>query len=70
LSDIDFRRFGSAFPTALANRFSQATIGSPGNLPRNAGNGPRYYIFDLNVSRQFIFGERFRLRRQSNSATF
>jgi hypothetical protein len=62
LSDIDFRRFGSAFPTALANRFSQATIGSPGNLPRNAGNGPRYYIFDLNVSRQFIFGERFRLR--------
>lgn len=62
LEDIDWRRFGTGFPTELANRFSQPTIGSPGNLPRNAGNGPRYYIFDLNVSRQFKFNERIRLR--------
>jgi hypothetical protein len=62
LNDINWRRFGTAFPTELANRFTQPTIGSPGNLPRNAGNGPRYYIFDLNVSRQFEFGERIRLR--------
>lgn len=63
LSDINFRRFGTDFPTILANKFSQPVIGSPGNLPRNAGIGPRYYIFDLTVSRQFKLGsERFRLR--------
>jgi hypothetical protein len=62
LSDINWRRFGTAFPTGLSSQFSQPVIGSPGNLPRNAGNGPRYYIFDLNVSRQFKFSERFILR--------
>lgn len=62
LKDINWRRFGTAFPTELASQFSQPTIGSPGNLPRNAGNGPRYYIFDLNLSRDFKFNERFRLR--------
>lgn len=64
LSSINFRRFGTEFPTAFAGQFSQPTIGSPGNLPRNAGNGPRYYIFDLNVSRQFKINERFQLRPQ------
>ena len=62
INDIDWRQFGSAFPDDLANRFTLAPIGSPGNLPRNAGSGPRLYIFDLNVSRDFKFGERFRLR--------
>ncbi|MCY7376432.1 MAG: TonB-dependent receptor [Pyrinomonadaceae bacterium] len=62
LSDIKFQRFGSAFPTELASRFTQPTIGSPGNLPRNAGIGPRYYIFDLNLSRPVKFGERFVVR--------
>lgn len=62
LDDIVFREFGSPFPTDLASQFSQPTIGSPGNLPRNAGKGPRLYIFDLNVSRQFKFTERFILR--------
>jgi outer membrane receptor protein involved in Fe transport len=62
LDDITWRQFGTDFPTAFAAQFSQPTIGSPGNLPRNAGRGPRLYIFDLNVSRQFKFGERFRFR--------
>jgi hypothetical protein len=62
LDNLNFRKFGTAFPTELANQLSQPTIGSPGNLPRNAGNGPRQYIFDLNVSREFRFGERFRFR--------
>ncbi len=62
LSKINFRRFGSEFPTALAAQFSQPTIGSPGNLPRNAGIGPRLYLFDLTVSKQFKFSERFILR--------
>lgn len=62
LSGINFRQFGSAYPQDLTNQFSFAPIGSPGNLSRNAGKGPRYYIFDLNVSRQFKFTERLRLR--------
>jgi hypothetical protein len=62
LSDITWRRYGTAFPTGLAAQFTQPTIGSPGNLPRNAGHGPRYYIFDLNVSREFKFTERMKLR--------
>lgn len=60
--DITSREFGSPFPQALADRFTLAPIGSPGNLPRNAGHGPSLYQFNLNVSREFRFGERFRLR--------
>lgn len=62
VSDIRWREFGSAFPQSLADRFSLAPIGSPGNLPRNAGRGPQLWQFNLNVSREFRFGERFRLR--------
>ena len=61
-SDIVWRKFGTAFPSDLAGRFALAPIGSPGNLPRNAGKGPKLYVFDLNVSREFKFNERFRLR--------
>ena len=60
--DITWRVFGSTFPDALANRFSLAPIGSPGNLPRNAGTGPSLYIFDVNFSRDFKINERFRIR--------
>lgn len=60
--DIKWRKFGSPFPADLASRFSLPPIGSPGNLPRNAGSGPRLYIFDLNISRQFKFNERIRFR--------
>ena len=62
LEDINFRKFGTEFPEELAAQFSAAPIGSAGNLPRNVGNGPRLYLFDLNVSREIRFGERFRLR--------
>lgn len=61
-SDIVWRQFGSAFPQALADRFTLAPIGSPGNLPRNAGNGPQQFLFNMNFSREFRMGERFRLR--------
>jgi hypothetical protein len=60
--DITWRQFSSGYPAALANQFTLAPIGSPGNLPRNAGNGPKYYIFDLNITRDFKLTERFRLR--------
>ncbi len=61
-NDITFRNPGTSFQESLYNQFTFAPIGSPGNLSRNSGKGPRYYIFDLNVSRQIKLGERFRLR--------
>lgn len=61
--DIKWREPGSSFPAALASRFSLPPIGSKGgNLPRNSGSGPNMYIFDLNVTREWKFGERFKLR--------
>lgn len=63
LKDIKFRTPGSPVPNELLAQFSLPTIGAKsGNLPRNAGIGPRLYIFDLSVTREWKFGERFRLR--------
>ncbi len=63
LNDIIWGRQGSPVPTELLSQFSLHPIGSKGgNLPRNAGNGPSFYTFDLNVTREFKFGERFKLR--------
>ncbi len=65
LDDIVWREPGAAFPAELASQFSLPTIGAvSGNLPRNAGTGPTFYTFDLNVARDFRFGERMRLRPQ------
>lgn len=62
VSDIKWREFGSSYPQALADRFTLAPIGSPGTLGRNAGNGPQLWQFNLMVTREFRFSERFRLR--------
>lgn len=62
LGDIQWRKYGSQFPTELGSQFAYAPIGSPGNLPRNAGNGPSLIQFNFNVTREFRFGERFKLR--------
>ncbi|MGH9960345.1 MAG: hypothetical protein ACREBC_25015, partial [Pyrinomonadaceae bacterium] len=37
-------------------------IGQSGNLPRNAGIGPGFLIFDLSVTREFRFGDHIRFR--------
>jgi len=42
--------------------FSVPPIGQTGNLPRNAGRGPRLFVFDLNVTREIRLTERWRLR--------
>jgi hypothetical protein len=63
IRDIVFREPGTPIPTELLSRFSLQPIGSRGgNLPRNAGTGPSFYTFDLNVTREFKIGERFKLR--------
>ena len=63
ISDLKWRRPGSPFPTALAAQFSLQPIGSKsGNIPRNAGRGPSLYAFDMGVTREWKFGERFKIR--------
>jgi len=62
-SIIRYRNPGDPFPQDVANALSRPLIGSRGgDLARNAGRGPVLFIFDLNVSRDFKFNERFRLR--------
>lgn len=63
LADIKFRKPGSPVPDALISQFALQPIGAKsGNLPRNAGTGPSFYTFDLSVSREFKYKERFRIR--------
>ena len=63
LALIRYRNPGEPFPQAVFDALSRPTIGTfGGNLARNAGTGPRLFLFDLNVSREFKLAERFRLR--------
>lgn len=61
-SIIRWRRPGSALDTRLLEAFALPTIGRTGNLPRNAGQGPALFTFDINVAREFRLSERARLR--------
>ncbi len=58
LSSIDWRRPGASLKELLAEGFSLPTIGSVGNLPRNAGRGPAGYSLDMRLSREFRLTER------------
>lgn len=66
IDDIRYREPGDPYPQTLVSQITLAPIGSAGNLPRNAGKGPRLFIFDMNVSREIRFGKgkdtRFRIR--------
>jgi len=63
LDEIRWRDPGTPFPSTLVANFTLPTIGSAGgNLPRNAGHGPSMYLLDLNVTREWRFTERYRLR--------
>jgi hypothetical protein len=63
LDDIRWRVFSSTpFPGALAQQLSLAPLGTAGTLPRNAGNGPSLWQFNINVTREWKITERIRLR--------
>ncbi len=47
---------------SLLDLFTLPTIGQSGNLPRNAGRGPGFFLFDLSITREFVINERMRLR--------
>lgn len=64
LDRIVWRRPGEALDPALTRAFSLPTIGSAGNLPRNAGRGPAHYTLNLRLAREFAFSERSRAELQ------
>ena len=64
ISDLRWRTVNDPLDLTLVRQFTLAPLGRAGNLPRNAGSGPPQFIFDLNLSREFRFTERMRLRPQ------
>lgn len=50
---IAYRGPEDPYPEATARNLSLAPIGTPGDLPRNAGRGPGLFVFDAAVSRTF-----------------
>jgi hypothetical protein len=64
LDQIVWRRPGEQLDPALASAFALPTIGSAGNLPRNAGRGPGVYTLNLRMAREFPFSERSRAELQ------
>lgn len=64
LKDLVWRRSTDPLDVTVAQAFTLSPIGRAGNLPRNSGIGPKQFLFDLNVSREWRFGERMRLRPQ------
>ncbi len=59
---IRYRQPDETLDARLLNAFTLPTIGQTGNLPRNAGIGPGYFTFDLNITREFRIGEHARVR--------
>jgi hypothetical protein len=60
---IRYRNPGDPFPQNVFDAISLPTIGSiGGNLERNAGKGPGQFFFDLNITREFKFTDRFKFR--------
>ncbi|MFN0087505.1 MAG: carboxypeptidase regulatory-like domain-containing protein [Blastocatellia bacterium] len=67
IRQIRWRRPGEPVGDSLADAFSLPIIGSTGDLPRNAGRGPRTHTLNLRVSREFRLAERLRLEFQLES---
>jgi hypothetical protein len=59
---LRWRGPGDPIDPAILNLFALPTIGQTGNLPRNAGQGPGQFFFDLNITREFRLSEHMRLR--------
>ncbi|MDQ3474097.1 MAG: hypothetical protein M3447_10205, partial [Acidobacteriota bacterium] len=62
VATLRWRGPGTPVDASILNHFSLPTIGQSGNLPRNAGRGPGFMLFDLSVTREFRINERMRLR--------
>ncbi len=63
-NQIGWRRLSETLDQNLVAAFSLPTIGSVGNLPRNAGRGPMLHSMNLRASRLFNLGEHRKLTPQ------
>ncbi|MGI8917357.1 MAG: hypothetical protein ACR2H6_02060, partial [Pyrinomonadaceae bacterium] len=61
-ADLRWRGPGTPLDSSILDHFSLPTVGQSGNLPRNAGQGPGFILFDLSVTREYRINERMRLR--------
>lgn len=61
---IGWRKLETPLNQSLADAFSLPTIGTVGNLPRNAGRGPASHTLNLRLSRQFRIQESRKLEFQ------
>lgn len=59
---LRWRRPDEPISSAVLNLFGVPTIGQSGNLPRNAGSGPGFFLLDLSITREFRMSEKLRLR--------
>lgn len=59
---LKWRSPGQPFDTSILSQFILPTIGQSGNLARNAGTGPGFFIFDLNIARDFEITDKIKLR--------
>ncbi|HMV46642.1 MAG TPA: TonB-dependent receptor [Blastocatellia bacterium] len=64
LDGIRWRALSSPLDPALADAFALPTIGTVGNLPRNAGRGPVTHSLNLRLSRAFQLAEHRKLEFQ------
>ncbi len=64
LNDLKWRRMTDPLNRSVLEALTLAPIGRAGNLGRNAGKGPRQYVFDLNISREFRITDRVKMRPQ------
>lgn len=64
---IGWRTLASPLNPTLTDSFSLPTIGTVGNLPRNAGRGPASYTLNLRLSRAFQINESRKLEFQLES---
>ncbi|HEY0006873.1 MAG TPA: TonB-dependent receptor [Pyrinomonadaceae bacterium] len=59
---LRWRHAGEPLASGVLEKLRLPTIGETGNLPRNAGIGPGFLTFDLNLTREFRLSERVRLK--------
>jgi hypothetical protein len=62
LRTLRWREPGQPLDSQIVSQFLLPPIGQSGNLPRNAGQGPGLFAFDLNVTREFRLSEQMRVR--------
>jgi hypothetical protein len=61
---LTWRRANQPLTNSIAEALTLPTIGTSGNLPRNAGRGPRTHTLNLRLSREFQLAEKRRVTWQ------